>query len=373
MKILAPYQVFFPLGILNAILAVGVWFVQNLAWFDTPVLLIHSKLIVGGFLWSFIVGFLMTAIPRMTGAKGTHLIEYVLASVLLVGQTIFSWQADARFFFANQVLLILFLLFYATRRILKATKRVPVFFSHVGIAMVLALLGSYYHFIGNSLMGIHLYHVGTTLLLVLGIGTRFFSFLSGLPSVFENTTSFPSRPLFHICGLLIGALLFCAGKGVSASYLGLTLVSLIYLFAIWQIQRPSNRPSALKYGVRIVATMIPLSFFLAWIQPSMFVTWFHLLFIGCFSLLTFSVATRVTLAHGSYALDLEMKSPALWCLIAFLVLGIAFRVLYGLSENLWKTNYLHLAATFWILAVGSWCWTFLPKIFKQGSQLKPSC
>lgn len=373
MKHLAPYQLFFPLGILNAILAVGVWFVQNLGWFETPALLIHSKLIVGGFLWSFIVGFLMTAVPRMTGTLSANNYEYLFASALLMGQTIFSWQLDARFFYANQIVLTLFLVVYSGRRILKMTKPPPIFFSHVGMAMILAILGSYFHFVGNSLMGIHLYHLGAVLLLVLGIGTRFFSFLSGLPSAFESVTAAKLRWMFHGAGISIGAFLYLAGRGITEAYLALSLISLIYLFNIWQIQRPSDRPSALKYGVRLVAAMIPLSFFMTWLQPSMFITWFHLLFMGCFGLITFAVATRVTLAHGSYSTDLEMKSPALWCLVVFLALGIVSRILYGFSSGLWKTSYLHFAATFWILAVASWCWTFLPKIFKPGPQAKPSC
>ncbi len=373
MKNISPYQLFFPLGLLNAILAVGVWFIQNLGWFETPAFLIHSKLIVGGFLWSFIVGFLMTAVPRMTGTTSANKYEFAAASALLIGQTIFSWYLDARFFYANQALLILFLILYGGRRVLKLTKPIPIFFSHVAMAMALALSGSYYHFIGNSFMGIHLYHVGTTLLLVLGIGTRFFSFLSGLPSAFENVMSIWPRVMFHGSGISMGILLYLAGRGVTASYLGLTLLSLVYLLKIWQIQRPSDRPSALKYGVRIVAITIPVSFFLIWLQPSMFVTWLHLLFIGCFGLITFAVATRVTLAHGSYSIDLEMKSPALWCLVTFLVLGIISRVFYGFADGVWKASYLYLAATLWILAVGSWCWTFLPKIFKPGPQTKPSC
>lgn len=373
MKNLAPYQLFFPLGLLNALIAVGVWFVQNLGWFASPAILIHSKLIVGGFLWSFIVGFLMTAVPRMTGTPGANRFEYIFASALLIGQTVLAFQIDARYFYANQILLILFLIVYGGRRLLKMTKPIPVFFSHIGIAMVLALAGSGYHFVGNSIMGIHLYHVGTTLLLVLGIGTRFFSFLSGLPSAFENVTSFWPRFLFHGAGILTAACLFLAGQRVTAAYLGLTILSLVYLFKIWQIQRPSSRPSALKHGVRIVAAMIPLSFFLAWLQPLMFITWFHLLFIGCFGLITFAVATRVTLAHGSYPVDLEMQSTALWCLVSFIALGIIFRVLYGFTGGMWRISCLHLAATFWFLAVGSWAWTFLPKIFKAGPMAKPSC
>lgn len=373
MKNIAPYQIFFPLGLLNAILAVGVWFVQNLNWFESPALLIHSKLIVGGFLWSFIVGFLMTALPRMSGTESANLPEYVFSSLLLAGQTIFSWNVNPQFFYANQIVLVCFLIFYGGRRILKMTKPIPVFFSHVGLAMVLALVGSCYHFFGNWLMGIHLYHVGTTLLLVLGIGTRFFSFLSGLPSAFESEASGWPRFIFHASGILVGLLLFLAGRGIALSYLGLAALSVVYLFGFWKVQRGSERRSALKYGVRIVAAMIPLSFLGAWLQPAMLVTFLHLLFIGCFGLITLAVAVRVTLAHGSYSIDLETKSPALWWLVGFMVSGLVCRILYGYSAGLWKTSYLHLAATFWVLAIASWAWTFLPKIFKPGPQAAPSC
>lgn len=373
MNKLAPYQLFFPVGFLNAILAVGVWFTQNLGWFQAPAMLIHSRLIMGGFLWSFIVGFLMTAIPKMTGTKGAHKIELVIAAALLLLLMIFSWQIDSRYFYATHMVLILFLILFGGRRILKMTKAIPVFISHMGQGLLLALVGAGFHFQGNSVMGIHLYHVGAILLLVLGIGTRFFSFLSGLPSVFEENKSPLSRYAFHGLGVFMSLLLFCAGLGHKVAYLGLGLVSLVYLFAIWKVQRPSNRQSALKYGVRVVSAMIPLSFFLCWAQPHLFVTWLHLLFIGCFGLITFSVATRVTLAHGSYSTDLETTSPALWWMILLLVLGMLSRIVYGFTDGPWKLSYLHLAAAFWIFAVAAWGWSFFMKIFKPGEQAKPSC
>ena len=373
MNSIAPYQIYFPLGILNAILAVGVWFTQNLGWFDTPTILIHSRLIVGGFLWSFIVGFLMTAVPRMTGATSANSLEYIFSGCLLLSQTASSWLLDGRYFFANQMLLVLFMMTYAARRILKSTKPVPVFFSHVALGMILALSGSYFHFQGNAFMGTHLYHLGAVLLLVLGIGTRFFSFLSGLPSEFESGETKPMRIAFHASGVAMGILLFLAGGGVTLAYLGLALLSVFYLLRIWKAQRSSQRPSALKFGVRIVAASIPVSFFMTWMQPLYYVTWLHVIFIGCFGLITFSVATRVTLAHGSYPTDLEMSSKTLWWVVGLLALGSAFRVLYGFSEGLWRISYLHLAATLWIAAVICWCSSFLIKIFKPGPQAKPSC
>ncbi|MCO5142392.1 MAG: NnrS family protein [Oligoflexia bacterium] len=373
MRINAPYQIFFPIGILNAMLAVGIWFVQNLNWFSTPAIFIHAKLIVGGFLWSFITGFLMTAIPRMTDTKSANVVEYMSSLFLICSLTIFSWKLDGRFFYFTQILLITFLLTYGARRILKAKKTIPVFFSHVGLAMALALVGSYYHYIGNSYMGIHLLHAGATLLLILGIGTRFFSFLSGLSSDFEENNKTWHKYIFHTLGILVSVSLFLAGSGMSIAYLSLAIFSLVYLFFIWKIYRSSNRPSALKHGVRIVAAAIPISFFLTWLEPGLYITWFHILFISCFSLITFSVATRVILAHGAYPTDLEMNSTALKYLVLFLFLGTISRILYAYTDGLWKTSCLHLAATLWFLAIICWGYAFFIKIFKPGPQSKPSC
>jgi uncharacterized protein involved in response to NO len=370
---LAPYQVFFPLGIMSALLAVGVWLVQDLHWFSTPAVFIHSRLIAGGFIWSFISGFLMTAIPRMTGAVSARPFEYAAAGTLLGAQIISAWFMDGRWFYGINMGLVAFLLLFGGWRLIKAAKRPPVFFSHVGLAMVLALIGGAYHFRGDSMMGIHLYHVGGILLLVLGIGTRFFSFLSGLPSEFENAAGPARRWGFHTLGVLVALLLFACGKGFLAAYLGLSLAALVYIFLIWNVWRPSSRPSALKYGVRVVALMIPLAFFMCWLQPGFFITWLHLLFIGAFSLITFSVATRVTLAHGSYPIDLETKSGALWFFVGFLLLALAARILYGLSDGVVAKSFLHLAGTCWIVAIVGWCRAFLPRVWKSGQEAAPAC
>lgn len=366
MKALAPYQIFFPVGVLSSLLAVGVWLVQHLNWFSTPALFIHSKLIVGGFIWSFIVGFLMTAVPKMTGTSPAKKTELAIAGMLMFLMIGFSWILDPRFFYGTHILLIIFLLIFGGRRLLKATKPAPVFFPHVGYAVVLALAGAAYHYSGQSYMGIHLYHVGTILLLVLGIGTRFFSFLSGLPSVFETSHQKSTLRIFNLMGLATAGLLFLAGLDFTLAYLGLALVTLGYLFFFWKVQRPSSRPSALKWGVRIVALTIPLSFLLCWIQPGLYLTWLHILFIGCFTMICYAVGTRVTLAHGSYSLDIEMKSRALWVFVSLLVLSMVARGFYGAIDGDMKIPLLHVAVCLWLLAIAGWIYSFFIRIFKPG-------
>lgn len=371
MRKLAPYQIFFPIGILCSALAVGVWLVQNLGWFEAPAILIHSKLVIGGFLWSFIVGFLMTAIPKMMGTAAAKRGEVAVAILLISTQIALSWIIDGRPFYVGQILVVLFVLFFAGRRVLKRTRALPVFFSHMVLAMVLALGGAVALFQNERMMGIHLFHVGTILLLILGIGTRFFSFLSGLPSEFEGMP--PRRQgVFHLLGVLVAAQLVLAGAGVRAAYLGLFVTTLLYLLLIWKVLRRSERPSSLKAAVRVVAFMIPLSFLLCWIQPVQFLAWLHLLFIGCFGLMTYAVATRVTLAHGAYSTDLEIRSRGLWVFVALLSLSAITRMLYGVIEGPVRVHLLHLAAAFWLLAVGCWCYSFAKRIIVPGDQVQ-SC
>lgn len=372
MKNLAPYQIFFPIGVLCAFFAIGVWFVQDLAWFSTPVILIHSRLVMGGFLWSFVTGFLMTAVPKMSGTRSANLFEYLAALIIILVQISGSFMIDGRLFYAAAMALSLFIIFYAGRRVATSSKKIPVFFSHVGVGLLLSLIGSYQGFIGDSSPRMHLYNVGAVLLLVLGIGTRFFSFLSGLPSLFENQSKTFARFGFHLLAMIVGVLLWLAGEGFSFAYLGLSLAMLIYLFFVWQIQRSSQRSSALKIAVRLVASIIPLSFFLCWLYPILFLTWFHLIFIGCFAMMTFSVASRVTLAHGSYPIDLETTSRSLWFVVGFIFLALISRIGYGLTEGMTKKSFLHMAAMFWLLAIIVWCWSFLIKIWKPG-KAKSAC
>lgn len=179
--------------------------------------------------------------------------------------------------------------------------------------------------------------------------------------------------LFHVLGLSIALGLVFAGLGSAVASLFLALVTFIYMVVIWKIFRPSGRPSALKFAVRIVALLIPVCFLLCWLRPDLTIVWYHFLFIGCFSLMTFAVATRVTLAHGAYSLEHEIKSKALWAFLVLMMLALVFRIAYGLSSSLHRNHLLHLAIAFWFSALLSWCFSFFRRIYQAGELRRPSC
>ena len=99
MRQLAPYQIFFPIGIFGAVVAVTAWLFRDAGWFAAPVLLIHSRLIFGGFLWSFITGFLLTSAPRITGREPASRGEVGIALALIA--TLFggAWTNGDRAFY----------------------------------------------------------------------------------------------------------------------------------------------------------------------------------------------------------------------------------------------------------------------------------
>lgn len=363
MKNVDPYRVFFPIGLLNAFLAVGVWFLRDLPWLSAPALFIHGKLIAGGFLWAFITGFLMTAVPKMTGASPASRIEFLIPLGAMAAMLATAWGIDPRPFYFSHLLLVLFLISFVARRHITSNRPAPIFFSHIGLALLLAAAGDVYHAQGYSSMGVMLLQVGAVLLLVLGIGTRFFSFLTGIPSIFESTTQKLPRYAFHTCGVLVAGSLWLAGEGYLWAYAVLSILALVYLFVFWKVQRKSERHTALRYAMTTVATMIPMSFALSWLLPQQFLTWLHLLFIGCFGLITFSVATRVTLSHGAFPVDIEMKSKALWWVVGCIVLAALTRLGYGITTDAWwQKSWMHTAAGFWVAAATIWTVVFLKKI-----------
>lgn len=375
MRRVAPYQIFFPIGIFSALVAVAVWLFRDAGWFENPVLLIHSRLIFGGFLWSFITGFLLTAVPRISGRETASWLEIDLGLALITVQLLSAWKSSGeREFYGAGLALGAFLLLFALKRFLRSARPLPVFVSHVGLGLLMALAGACAHLAGRPFLGLHLFEVGSVLLLVLGLGARFFSFLSGLPSSFELEKRPARHRSFHALGLTTCVFLFLAGEGARYAYFGLSLVTSLYVLFVWQAGRKSTRPSALKIGARVAAAALPFCFLLAGLFPALYIVWFHILFIGCFAIMAFSVATRVILAHGSYPIELETKTPALGFFIGLFCLALASRVLYGLAPGVVTRDLLlHVAMFSWILGVTVWSSSFLVRVWTPGREKKPAC
>ena len=119
----------FPLGIVFAFAGAGVWILFALQLFSYPGLE-HARFMVGGFLLSFVCGFLMTAAPKFTASFPAEKWEIYLA-FLLCAIPVY-----------NSTLPILFLIFFLVRRFRARKQNPPPFFVFVFLGIACGLIGS---------------------------------------------------------------------------------------------------------------------------------------------------------------------------------------------------------------------------------------
>jgi uncharacterized protein involved in response to NO len=183
-----PYRVLFPIGTIFALCGVFLWILYaNVKGFPYPGPA-HSRMMIGGFLFAFINGFLMTAIPKMTGTGKSSWRE-TLAAAAVVAATGLSSAFNG--LLTNILTVVGFCLLgaFAFRRVKRRQKPIPDFFVFVGSGLlagfaggILLVLGergfSQLHRIGQQLS----YQV-MVLSLVLGIGCRLVPVLSGLSPI----------------------------------------------------------------------------------------------------------------------------------------------------------------------------------------------
>src|SRR6266566_9914237 len=88
-----PYRIFFPLGIMLGVMGVAMWPLYYFGVTDGYSGRAHAFVQTSGFLYAFIAGFLLTAIPRFTGTEApSRRVQYVLAATVIVSAVAFEFQ-----------------------------------------------------------------------------------------------------------------------------------------------------------------------------------------------------------------------------------------------------------------------------------------
>src|SRR5438128_11231971 len=104
-----PYRIFFPLGIVLGAMGVSIWPLYYFGITDGYSGRAHAFVQTDGFLYSFIAGFLLTAIPRFTGTEPpSRRVPCVLAALVAGSAIAFEFQqfaaVQARFLLAHSFL-----------------------------------------------------------------------------------------------------------------------------------------------------------------------------------------------------------------------------------------------------------------------------
>ena len=381
-----PYRLFFPLGILIALAGVGHWIFYAAGWMPHYSAYFHSSIQTQGYMVCFVVGFLMTAMPRFSSAKTAQTGEVLAVLALILGNAAalsFGKWIAAQVCFSG--VLISLLLFAAKRVGAKSQSKSsgvspPLEFVWVPIAVLHGLTGSFLMVLNQmeklpaswiqaaKLMN----EQGFILCIVIGIGGFLAPRLMGTFRVYAKPGQMPNDPallkikkrvlIFHIiCGALFFASFWIGVYHLRASYfLRAAIITAQYFWTCSFLRFPKTTEFYAKLlwiSLWMVVAGSWLTFFLPQYRSAML----HVLFIGGLSLMIFAVATMVIFSHGGAPEQLRKPLPALWIVGAgvFASLGLRLTAAF-LPEHYFKL--LGASATVWVLGSAVWFFLTVPKI-----------
>jgi uncharacterized protein involved in response to NO len=365
-----PYRIFFPLGIALGAAGVSIWPLYYYGVTEGYSGRAHAFVQTDGFLYAFIVGFLLTAIPRFTGTEPPLLItQYVLAAVVAISSAAFELQffaiGQTGFLIAQVALIAL-----AVRRFMHRQEDPPETFALVGLGLICGLLGAVinagmaWNVIApaRDLLGKRLLTEGMVLSLVLGIGgflgPRLLGFAQ-LPQFTKIGAQLPGQSarralIYKISGLAILLSLIAEyGFGMNMmAFVRAAVVSLVILYTVQPWRLPAVR-TTLAWCVWLAHWFVILAVWLVAAQPRYRIDFLHVLFIGGFTLLILAIGTRVTLSHGGHGLGQEQRS---WPLRIGLATGLIAMLARIGAPFAGFTYFAHLAwaAFFWIGGMLFW-------------------
>lgn len=380
-----PYRLMFAAGTILGVLAVGLWPAYVWGLIDFYPGQIHARMMIEGFLSCFVVGFLGTAFPRLLDVRRFSLEETLSWTAALAGSSIChlldnSLWGDYLFTLSTALLLGSLLARFPRRQdtpppgfVLVLGGLLCAFFG--GAALVIDQLAP-----GRvspelaSFAKLALYQ-GYLLLPVMGIGAFLIPRFFGLPSrqSFPESRSLPTgwlpRAAFAAsCGaLVLGSFALEALGHLSAGYALRALGVLLYFWRELPLHQAKFNQGALALALRISLFSIPLGYILMAIWPSWRGAFIHVVFISGFSLLTFTVASRVILGHSGHSRLFHAKLPTVYVLLGLLLLAMLTRVSADWMPDI-RQSHLAYAATVWMIGVTVWGARFFRLLATEDSE-----
>jgi uncharacterized protein involved in response to NO len=375
-----PYRLFFPLGLVLGFAGIAIWPLVHFGLIQGYWGISHAFIQSNGFLFSFIVGFLLTALPRFTGTKNPSFAsQLVLALCIVIGSITLETQ---NYQIAQTAFVIAYLVFFVlvAQRFIKRDRMPPETFSLIGIGVFAGFLGAVLNAVssygidigGWAIAGKRLLTEGMTLLLVLGVGgflgPRLLGFakldlikVEGVPSKRE----IPYRMIYVIAGIVI--LLSIILEHVLIwewmNFVRVIAATLVITFTLQPWKMPLAK-TTLAWCVWVANLLTLAGLWLAAAIPAYRVDMLHVMFIGGFTLLILAVGMRVTLSHGGHGLEPERKN---WPLRIALILGsISMLARVGAQFN--STSYsAHLvyASIALMIALIIWGWWIIRLLYAK--------
>lgn len=354
-----PYRIFFPLGMFAGFLALALWFFFLFRWTAFYPRLSHGNLFFFGFFWSFVAGFLMTAIPKMTSTKPPNHFEVFGGVFLVFCQIAISLRSAETLavglFLLQQILLIQFLV----RRFFLFRKFPFPGMIFLPLGFLSSLLGIGWFFLTEQ-RDLFILFAGEAFLanLILGLGSRLIPVISRLPGALTPAESGGKEsPLWpYVCAVLINvgyllefSILPVIPEVVRILGFSVAIVVLLKLFSM------PTRWTTVGVGFKISLLLFLMGQILAVVFPDYYLSMIHLTYLGGFFLVTVLVSVRVMLAHGSQPLSYEVSSIRVASIVGLVVVASILR-LFVRAEN--QNLPIYISLIFVLISMLLWAHKF---------------
>jgi uncharacterized protein involved in response to NO len=376
---LEPYRLMFPIGIAAGLLGSGLWPIAALSGGYPAVA--HRTLMILGFEMSFVLGFLLTAMPAFTRGERCRpweLSTALIAQLVVVAGAVFSAPAVVETAALGAVLLVAVAL---GRRVVRSRALPPEEFVFVAFALVAGVVGAVWRLVlalgaaGSppARFTDRLTSLGMVLPLVLGLGSLLVPTFTGMrdplaiPFVAAPHERRGRRGLYAtlVATLALAFAAELAGHPTLGAWLR-AAVGLIMVTLVWKLYRGPGLAGAPARALWLSGWMVALGLVLAAAFPKHATAMLHVVFIGGFGLLTIGIATRVVVSHGRHPLDLERAALAPGVVAAF-GLALAARLAAELDPAR-AAGWLAVSGIAWWLAWIGWCWRAIPALLRHGAR-----
>lgn len=380
-----PYRFFFPLGMLMALAGVFHWPLYFFGITQAPSAYFHSSLQTQAYLMCFVVGFLMTAMPRFSGSFPAARGEMAFMAALVLANAVFlmfGFWTWAQLCFLG---ILVSLLRFAVKRI--GGKKspgvspplemvwVPFAILHGIVGSVLMLVNAIWKLPAPWYQAAKLLNEqGFILCIVIGVGGFLAPRLMGTFRVLTVPGKMPDAPetirlkrrvlKAHLTAGLLFFLSF--GLGVYFPRMSYALRALIITLEYAWTCSWLRFPRTTDLYVRLLWVSLCLVVTGSWGAAVFFqyrTAMLHILFIGGFSLMIFAVATMVTLSHGGDPDRLRRPLPVLWAAAAGVFGSLGFRLAAGFFPEQYFLL-LTAAGVLWSAAGLYWFFFSFPLVFR---------
>ncbi|HZS17119.1 MAG TPA: NnrS family protein [Candidatus Udaeobacter sp.] len=371
-----PFRIFFPLGLLLGVIGVGLWPLFVWHAIDFYPANAHVRLMIEGLMGSFIIGFLGTAGPRLLDARPLGSLEIsglIVLQLLSVGLHLAQNQAAGDVVFL--VLLLIFLGMLGTRAS-SAQDLPPPHFILVLFAFISAIAGIFLTAAGKSMtngifaarLGALMLNEGFVLFPILGVGAFFFPKLLG--GAAPGPSDLQIEPVLWAKGAAIAALtalviwfsfVMEALGWIRTAAVVRGLTTLWYFVVRGRLFKAPSTPPFMAQCFRLGALLLVAGLLLPALLPNYRVANLHLTFIGGFTIILFTVSTRVILGHSGHQHLFQKRLRFLIASLVLLILATLARVSadFVLPE---RNSHLVYAALIWLVAAIVWAWALGPKL-----------